>query len=225
VPRPVRLYLVTHAVALREMVAVALDGQDAFDVVGQCSSGAQALAALPRVDADLAVVTRRLPDMTGVELARRLHRQLPDVRVLLLSTVCDEELLAEALDAGAAGVATAWADRAALDDALLRAARGETVAPADVLRRLLRAGRARDDDPLAPLTPLEREIVSLISQGLTNPEIAVRLRLAHGTVRNYVSRLMTKIGVRRRAQLVALATRHGLGAPPVDGEDVSPAPR
>jgi len=208
------LYLVTHAVALREMVAVALDGQDAFDVVGQCSSGAQALAELPHLEVDLAVVTRRLPDMTGTDLARRLHGALPDVRVLLLSTVCDEELLAEALDAGAAGVATAWADRAALDDALLRAARGETVAPADVLRRLLRSGRQRADDPLAALTPIEREIVSLIGQGLTNPEIAERLRLAHGTVRNYVSRLMTKIGVRRRAQVVALAARHGLAAPP-----------
>lgn len=220
---PVRLFLVTHAVAIREMVAAALDDRAAFDVVGQCSSGAQALAQLPHLEVDLVVVTRVLPDTSGTELVRRLDTELPGRRSLILSSYCDEVLLAEALDAGAAGVATVWADRVGLDDALLRAARGETVAPADVLRLLLRHDRARDAGPLADLTPLEREIFDLVAQGATNPEIATQLRLAHGTVRNYVSRLMAKVGVRRRAEVAALAAAQvtGPGGPPTPG----PSPR
>jgi two-component system response regulator DevR len=220
VAAPVRLFLVTHAVAIRELVAAALDDKPDFDVVGQCSSGAQALAQVPHVEVDLVVATRVLPDAGGTDLVRRLLEQRPGLRALILSSYCDEVLLAEALDAGAVGVATVWSDQAGLDDALLRAARGDTVAPADVLRELLRRDRARDAGPLATLTPLEREIFDLIGQGATNPEIATQLRLAHGTVRNYVSRLMTKIGVRRRAEVVALAvtrsTRHPDGSPITD---------
>jgi two-component system response regulator DevR len=92
-----------------------------------------------------------------------------------------------------------------------------------VLRLLLRHDRARDAGPLADLTPLEREIFDLVAQGATNPEIATQLRLAHGTVRNYVSRLMAKVGVRRRAEVAALAAAQvtGPGGPPTPG----PPPR
>ncbi|WP_426560731.1 LuxR C-terminal-related transcriptional regulator [Angustibacter sp. McL0619] len=202
---PIRLFFVSHAEAIRELLVDVFDAEDAFEVVGQCSSGAQALALVPHTPIDLLLPTQLLPDTSGTELCRTLLPQLPGTRALVLSSTCDVTLLAEALDAGAAGVTTVYLDQAGFDDALLRAARGETVAPADVLRALLRRERERGTGPVASLTPLEREIFELIGQGLRNAEIAERLRLAHGTVRNYVTRLMAKLGVQRRAQVIAMA--------------------
>jgi two-component system response regulator DevR len=201
------LFLVSHAVALRRGLAVLLDADPRFAVVGEGNSAAEARARVPAVTPDLVVVSRRLPDGTGFDLTRELRSARPGQRVLILSVEVDDVMSAEALDAGAAGLVTAFIDERDLSDALVRAACGETLVAADVVRRLLEANRRSAPDPLISLTPLERELFELVGEGLTNPEIADRLRLSHGTVRNYVSRMMHKLGMERRAQVVALATR------------------
>jgi two-component system response regulator DevR len=125
-------------------------------------------------------------------------------------------MLEDALDAGATGIEVIWINRQGLDDALLRASRNEIVAPAKVLREQLGRRRELDGDPLGALSAQERQVLVLVGEGLSNPEIAARLHLTLGTVRNYVSRVWGKVGMRRRAQVIAYVAQHGDGS---DGGD------
>jgi DNA-binding NarL/FixJ family response regulator len=143
-----RLFLVAQAVFVRQLAADVLEDEDLFTVAGQCTTGAQALALVPHAGVDLLVVGRSVPDMRGPDLMRRLLPQKREMRAVMVSSDCPLLLLEEVLDAGGVGVATGSTDMAGLTDSLLRAARGETVAPAEVLRDLLR--RERDGGPLAP---------------------------------------------------------------------------
>ena len=118
-------------------------------------------------------------------------------------------MLEDAIDAGATGIEVIWIDRQGLDDALLRASRNQIVAPADVLRELLDRRRDLHGDPLGSLSDQERQVFDLVGQGLSNPEIADQLHLAPGTVRNYVSRVLGKVGMQRRAQVIAYVAQHG----------------
>ena len=202
--RSVSVFLVSHAIALREAVAMMLDADARFSVVGQADSAAQARARVPATRPDVVVVTRVLPDMPGVELIADLRRSGVDSEMVLFSVWVDDELLRAALDAGAVGVHTyADVDQDGMADVLLRAAAGEAVLPADAMRRLMRA--ADPADPLADLTASERRIFELVGEGMSNREIAAAMHLGEGTARNYVSRLMHKLGKSRRAQVVAMA--------------------
>ena len=126
--------------------------------------------------------------------------------MVLFSVWLDDELLRAALAAGAVGVHTyANVDQEALADVLIRAAAGEAVLPADAMRRLMRGVAEPAPDPLADLTDSERRIFELVGEGMTNREIAAEMHLGEGTARNYVSRLMHKLGKSRRAQVVAMA--------------------
>jgi DNA-binding NarL/FixJ family response regulator len=204
---PVRVFLVSHAIAVRAAVADMLDRDERFDVVGQATTGAQAMVRVPAARPDLLVATRVLPDTTGVRLiADVLGLGLP-MQAVLFSVWVDDDLLRGALDAGAVGVQCYdFLDEEGLADVLLRAARGQAVLPADAMRRLMSGAAPTPHDPLAELTDTERAIYELVAEGHTNREIAAALHLADGTTRNYVSRLMHKLGLRRRAQVVALAS-------------------
>jgi two-component system response regulator DevR len=208
----VRLFIATHAVALRELLARSLDESDAFDVVGQCSTAAEARVQVPQFEPDLLVATRLLPDGTGADLVRALRAAGSKVPALLLSNNVDVAMLEDALDAGASGIEVIWIDRQGLDGSLLRASRNQIVAPADVLRELLDRRRDLEGDPLGSLSDQERHVFDLVGAGLSNPEIATQLHLAPGTVRNYVSRVMGKVGMRRRAQVIAYVAQHTDGS-------------
>jgi DNA-binding NarL/FixJ family response regulator len=200
----VSVFLVSHAIALREAVATMLDADARFSVVGQAETAAQARARVPATRPDVVVVTRVLPDMPGVELIADLHRSGTRSEMVLFSVWVDDDLLRAALDAGAVGVHTyADVDQEGMADVLQRAAAGEAVLPADAMRRLMRA--ADPPDPLAHLTAGERRVFELVGQGMSNREIAAAMHLSEGTARNYVSRLMHKLGKSRRAQVVAMA--------------------
>jgi DNA-binding NarL/FixJ family response regulator len=205
----VRLFIATHAVALRELLAQSLDDSEEFDVVGQCSSAAEALVRVPQSEPDLLLASRLLPDGTGADLVRSLRAAGSKVPALLLSNLVDVAVLEDAIDAGATGIEVIWINRQGLDDALRRAARNEIVAPADVLREMLDRRHDLNGDPLGPLSGQEREVFDLVGQGLSNPEIADQLHLAQGTVRNYVSRVLGKVGMQRRAQVITYVAQHG----------------
>ena len=199
------VFLVSHAIALREALATMLDADPRFVVVGQADSAAQARARVPAARPDLVVVTRVLPDVPGVELIAELHRSRLPSELLLFSVWLDDDLLRDALAAGAVGVHTyADVDEEGLADVLVRAAAGEAVLPADAMRRLMRESEP-GPDPLADLTATERRVFELVGEGLSNREIASAMHLGEGTARNYVSRMMHKLGKSRRAQVVAMA--------------------
>ena len=206
----VRVFLVSHAIAVRAAVADMLDRDPRFDVVGQATTGQQAMVRVPAARPDLLVVTRVLPDTSGVQLiAEILALRLP-MQAVLFSVWVDDELLRAALAAGAVGVQSYdFLDEEGLAEVLVRAAAGQAVLPADAMRRLLTGPAEPEADPLAELTDTERTIFELVGEGYTNREIAAAMHLADGTTRNYVSRLMNKLGVRRRAQVVALASLRG----------------
>jgi DNA-binding NarL/FixJ family response regulator len=132
------------------------------------------------------------------------------MQAVLFSVWVDDELLRDALAAGAVGVQCFdFLDEEGLAEVLVRAARGQAVLPADAMRRLMSGIAEPRPDPLAELTDTERTIFELVGKGYTNREIAAAMHLADGTTRNYVSRLMHKLGVHRRAQVVALASLRG----------------
>jgi DNA-binding NarL/FixJ family response regulator len=208
VDEPIRLFLASPALAIRRALARALDAEADIEVVGEARSASQALARVPAARPHVVVAGAHLREPDAPEMCRRLLAGMPELNVLLIGVNATQDLVASAIRAGAVGVVPHTIDIEALVEAIRTAAAGRMVMSTDELTDVLRAERAATtSDPLANLTPLERELFALIGEGLTNAEIAERMRLAPGTVRNYVSRLLRKLQVERRAQVVAMAAR------------------
>jgi two-component system response regulator DevR len=206
----VRVFLVSHAIAVRAAVADLLDRDPRFDVVGQATTGRQAMVRVPATRPDLLVATRVLPDTTGVQLIADILGLRLTMQAVLFSAWVDDQLLRDALAAGAVGVQSYdFLDEEGLAEVLVRAAAGQAVVPADAMRRLVTAATEPAPDPLEDLSETERAVFELVGEGYTKREIAAAMHLADGTTRNYVSRLMHKLGVRRRAQVVAMASVRG----------------
>ncbi|GAB3058262.1 response regulator transcription factor [Intrasporangium mesophilum] len=192
---------------MRRALARALDAEEEIEVVGEADSSRQALARVPAVRPDVVLAGSRLHDPDSAELCRLLLDALPELHVLVVDVDADQKLVARMISAGASGMVSDTADEEDLVDAIETAAAGQMVMSAKTLMEILRRQHEAEPDPVDSLTPLERELFDLIGRGLSNTEIGIRLRLAPGTVRNYVSRLMRKLSVDRRAQLIALAVR------------------
>ncbi len=208
VHEPIRLFLASPALAIRRALARALDAEAEIEVVGEARSSSQALARVPAVRPQVVVAGAHLREPDAGEMCRQLVAGMPDLKVLFIGVNAGQELVASLIRAGAAGVVPHTIDEAELVEAIRTAAAGRLVMSKDTLTDLLRAERAAAaTDPLANLTSLERELFAFVGEGLTNSEIAERMHLSPGTVRNYVSRLLRKLHVERRAQVVALAAR------------------
>ena len=219
VPEPIRLFLASPALAIRRALARALDAEAEIEVVGEARSAAQALARVPAARPQVLLAGAHLREPDSSEMCRRLLAGLPELNVLFIGVNADPELVASVIRAGAAGVLPHTIDEDELVEAIRTAAAGRLVMSKETLTDLLRTERAAAaSDPLANLTSLERELFALVGEGLTNAEIAERMHLSPGTVRNYVSRLLRKLQVERRAQVVALAARRDVerASPSVD---------
>jgi len=205
----IRLFLVDdHELVLRglrELVA----HEDDIEVVGEATTVALALARVPSARADVAVLDVRLPDGSGVELCRELRERQPSLACLMLTSYADDEAELAAIMAGAAGYVLKQIRGADLVGAIRAVAGGGTLldpkAASRVIERL-RRGPARDPR-LADLTEQERRVLALLAEGLTNREIGDRLFLAEKTVKNYVSAILAKLGMRRRTEAAAFAAR------------------
>ena len=202
-----RLFLVSPARAVRRALALALDAEVEIEVVGEADSSGQALVRVPAARPDVVLAGSRLRNPDTPEMCRLLLDALPDLHVLVIDVDADQKLVGRVISAGASGMVPDTADEEALVDAIETAAQGQMVMSAKALMEILRQQHDAAPDPVDDLTQLERELFDLVGQGLSNAEIGERLRLAPGTVRNYVSRLMRKLHVDRRAQLVLLAAR------------------
>ena len=204
----VRLFLVSPALALRRALARALDAEPQIVVIGEARTSAQAVARVPAVRPDVVLASAHLTDPDSPEMCRRLLDGMADLQVLLVGVNAPLQLIEAGVRAGAAGVVPHTIDEPELVEAIETVASGQTVLSTDTLATILRAGSKQvPSDPLGHLSGLERELFYLVGEGLTNGEIAERLHLAPGTVRNYVSRLFRKLDVERRAQVIALAAR------------------
>lgn len=205
----IEVFLVDDHEVVRRGVADMLETDPELTVVGEAASVAQALARIPALKPQVAVLDVRLPDGNGVELCRDLRSALPELNCLMLTSFTDEQAMLDAILAGAGGYVIKDIKGMDLIEAVREVASGRSLLDnraAAALMSKLRAD-ATDSGPLATLTERERTLLELIGDGLTNRQIAERMFLAEKTVKNYVSRLLTKLGMERRTQVAVLATK------------------
>ncbi len=180
-------------------------------MVGEAGTAADALVRIPATRPDVAVLDVRLPDGSGVEVCREIRSQNEDIKCLMLTSFADDEALFDAIMAGASG----YVLKAIRGNELLTAVRDvaagksllDPVATARVLERLRDGNNPKGDDRMSNLTDQERKILDLIGEGLTNRAIGERLHLAEKTIKNYVSSLLSKLGMERRSQAAAYVAR------------------
>lgn len=202
-----RIFLVDDHEIVRRGLFDLLGGVEDFVVVGEAASVGEALAAVPQSNADVAVLDVRLPDGNGVELCRELRSMLPDLRCLMLTSYADDEALLDAIMAGASGFVLKQILGTDLVAAVRTVGRGGSLLDSRATEALMQRIRSdRTADPLAELSDQERAVFDLIGEGLTNREIGARLFLAEKTVKNYVTRLLSKLGMQHRTQAAVLAT-------------------
>ncbi|WP_028810624.1 response regulator [Streptomyces flavidovirens] len=213
----ITVFLVDDHEVVRRGVHELLSVEDGIEVVGEAGTAADALVRIPATRPDVAVLDVRLPDGSGVEVCREVRSQNADIKCLMLTSFADDEALFDAIMAGASG----YVLKAIRGNELLAAVRDvaagksllDPVATARVLERL-RSGNGdgggdgtKGDSRLANLTEQERKILDLIGEGLTNRVIGERLHLAEKTIKNYVSSLLSKLGMQRRSQAAAYVAR------------------
>ncbi|MEV5600064.1 response regulator transcription factor [Streptomyces sp. NPDC052299] len=207
----ITVFLLDDHEVVRRGVHELLSMEDDIEVVGEAGTAADALVRIPAVRPDVAVLDVRLPDGSGVEVCREIRSQDDSIHCLMLTSYADDEALFDAIMAGASG----YVLKAIRGNELLTAVRDvaegksllDPVATARVLERLRDGKRGRDDEKLANLTEQERKILDLIGEGLTNRVIGERLHLAEKTIKNYVSSLLSKLGMERRSQAAAYVAR------------------
>ncbi|MCW2804002.1 MAG: hypothetical protein QOF52_1945 [Propionibacteriaceae bacterium] len=171
-------------------------------IVGEAATAAEALRRIPAANPDVALLDARLPDGSGIDVCRDIRSIQPETRCLILTSYDDDEALFAAVMAGAAGYLLKQIAGSSLSDAIRDVARGRSLLDPSLTRKLFeRLQNPEPTDPrLAALTTREREILDLIADGCTNREIGDHLYLAEKTVKNYVSTLLSKLGMQRRTQ-------------------------
>ncbi|MFP8885683.1 response regulator [Streptomyces mangrovi] len=218
--RRVRVILADDQTLVRAGFRSILGDEDDIEVVGEAGDGLRAVELTRALRPDVVLMDIRMPGLDGLEAARRIaaDERLPDTRVVILTTFDVDDYVYGALRAGASGFLLKDTEPMELLHAVRVVARGDALIAPAVTRRLIAqfAGRARQPDPsprLRVLTGREREVMTLVGEGLSNDEIARRLVLSPATAKTHVSRIMTKLGVRDRAQLVILAYESGMVTP------------
>ncbi len=180
-----------------------------LEVAGEAGTVEEALRRIPAVHPDVAVLDVRLPDGNGIEVCRDIHADHPEIACLMLTSYTDDEALLDAVMAGAAGYVLKQIRGDDLVSAIEKVAAGQSLLDPDATQRLLdRLRTGTGEDPkLSALTPQERNLLLLLAEGLSNREIAERMYLAEKTVKNYVSNLLTKMGMNRRTEAAVYAAR------------------
>ncbi len=205
----VRVFLLDDHEIVRRGLRDLLEAEDDLEVVGEASTAAEAVGRIPATTPDVAVLDVRLPDGNGVEVCRDIRARHPEVQCLILTSFADDDALFDAIMAGAAGYVLKQIKGNDLVDAVRKVAEGQSLLDPAVTRRVLERLRRgpEEDERLARLTEQERRILELIAEGLTNRQIADRIHLAEKTVKNYVSNLLTKLGMERRTEAAVYAAR------------------
>ena len=214
----VRLLLVDDHAVVRVGLAALLGTVAGFEVVGEAGTAAEAVEAARRCRPDVVLLDVRLPDGSGVEACREIRAALPETQVVMLTTYADEDALIASVMAGAAGYLLKESQPERLIEAVERAARGGSLLDPGVTETVLnlirRLGAHAPDDPLAGLSEQERKILPLIAEGKTNREIAGALYLSEHTVKSYVSNILQKLHLARRAEAAAFIARRSRPAAP-----------
>ena len=209
--RSLRLLVVDDHEIVRGGLVALLDRRPGFEVVAQAGSVAESIEQTRLHQPDIVVMDVRLPDGSGVEACRAIRAELPDTKVIMLTSFPDDEAVLSAIVAGASGYLLKQIRARDLVAALEAVGRGESLLdPAvteRVLERVRRIAAGDADDVLSTLTPQERKILLLVAEGKTNKEIAADVFLSDKTVKNYVSSILSKLNLERRAQAAAFMAK------------------
>jgi two-component system response regulator DevR len=212
--RPFRLLVVDDHEVVRQGLVALLDRRPNFQVVAEAGTVEEALAQAHLHEPDIVIMDVRLPDGSGVEACREIRADLPDTRVVMLTSFPDDEAVLSAIVAGAAGYLLKQIRARDLVAGLEAVGRGESLLDPAVTERVLARVRqiasGEIHDELAGLTPQERKILMLVAEGMTNKAIAAEIFLSDKTVKNYVSSILAKLNLERRAQAAAFVARHRL---------------
>ncbi|MFD7515414.1 response regulator [Streptomyces niveus] len=212
--QPLRVVVADDQAAVREPLAAMLGLSPDIDVVAAAADGHEVLTAVAARPVDVVLMDLRMPRMDGTEATRRLTEEHPEVAVVVLTTFADDDSILSALSAGARGYLTKNSGRQDIIRAIRAAAAGQSVLDREVQNRLLATARATPSAPKDPLprdiTPREREVLTLIGQGLPNRAIAERLFISEATVKTHINNLFAKAAIRDRADAVRRAIAAGL---------------
>jgi DNA-binding NarL/FixJ family response regulator len=209
---PLRLMLVDDHEVVRSGLRAMLEATGQVRIVAEAGSVRDAIAEADRARPDVIVMDVRLADGSGIEATREIRARRPETRVLMLTSFADDEALFASIMAGASGYVLKQIHGTDLVRAIRQVGQGQSLldpaVTATVLDRLRRGKHLLRDERLARLSAQEERILTMIAEGLTNREIGVRLRLAEKTVKNYVSTILSKLEVSRRAEAAAYLARH-----------------
>jgi DNA-binding NarL/FixJ family response regulator len=215
---PLRLLIVDDHEVVRQGLVALLDRREGFQVVAEAGTVVEAVEQARKFEPDIVVMDVRLPDGSGIEACREIRAELPKTRVVMLTSYPDEEAVLSAIVAGAAGYLLKQIRARDLVTALEAVGRGESLLdPAvteKVLERVRRIATGGQSDELAMLTTQEQKILMLVAEGKTNKQIAGEVFLSDKTVKNYVSSILSKLNLERRAQAAAFVAKRHLGGSP-----------
>jgi two-component system response regulator DevR len=212
---PIRILLVDDSELVRRGIKSVLSGQPEpiVSVVGEADSVASAIAACREHKPDIVLLDIRLPDGSGFDACRQILQDLPETRVIVLTSYSNDNLVYEAVTAGAQGYLMKEIDPTGLLQAVQDVAAGRSILDPDATSRVLRllrsGGGAKDSSDLSLLSPQERRVLKLVAEGLTNKQVGEQLTLSENTVKNYLINVFEKLKVKRRAQAAAIYVQHG----------------
>ena len=215
---PVTAFLMDDHEVVRQGVRALLEASGEIRVVGEASNATEAVARIPAVRPDVAILDVRVPDGNGIEVCREVRSRV-GTPCLMLTSYSDDEALFEAIMAGASGYVLKQIRGSELVNAVKRVAAGESLLDPAVTERVLRRLRSPsdEDERLSRLTPQERRILHLIADGMTNRQIANEMHLAEKTIKNYVSNLLAKLGMERRTEAAVFATKLEIAGQNIEG--------
>ncbi|MEU5687914.1 response regulator [Streptomyces venezuelae] len=216
----IKVLIADDQIMVRQGFSVLLNAEPDIEVIGQAVDGADAVAQVAGLAPDVVLMDIRMPELSGIEATRRITDELPDVRVLVLTTFDLDEYVYDALRAGASGFLLKDASADQLAEAVRVVAAGDALLAPGITRRLIAEFSRMDGGTRGPLKPRvgeltgrETEVLALIAQGLSNAEIAARLVVAEQTVKTHVGRILVKLGLRDRTQAAVYAYETGVVRP------------
>ena len=209
---PIRVMIVDDHSMVRTGLAAFIQVKPDLELVGEAKNGQEALLLCERLQPDVILMDLVMPRMDGVAATRAVRERWPHIQIIALTSFQEQELVRDALQAGAIGYLLKDVSTDALAEAIRDACAGRPTLAPEAARALIQAARSADKDP-APghdLTVREREVLALMVEGLNNPQIGERLSISVTTVRSHVSHILSKLGVSNRAEAIALALRNRL---------------
>ena len=207
-PGPIRLLLVDDHEVVRQGLHLFLEPDDSLEIVGEANNGQEAVAQAATLEPDVILMDLLMPVLDGVSAIREIKERAPEIEIIALTSVLEDRLVVDAVQAGAMGYLLKDTNADALIEAIYAAAKGEVRLHPEAAKRLVR--EVRSEGMREALTPRETDVLRLLAKGQSNKDIADSTELSEGTVKTHVSRILSKLALSSRTQAALFALKEGL---------------